>query len=148
MPTIDDVYGSSETLRASHLPAGRSIPVVIERATLKHFDDCDKLEIAFRGKDRVLICNQTNASSIAMFVGTRDYTQWPGKTIWLMATKTDFRGRVVDCVRVDETPPARPASHLQGAEQAAPAPQQSPAPAGYDPVAEAAALPPGDDIPF
>lgn len=108
MPSIDDVYGSDETLRASHLPQGRSVPVTIRQVTPKSFDDGGKLELAFVGKQRVLLCNKTNAGLIARVLGSRDYSTWIGQTIHLRAAETEFRGEMVPCVRVDPRTPQAP----------------------------------------
>lgn len=105
MPSIDDFYGSDKTLRESHLPPGRSVPVTIERVTTKSFDDGNKLELKFAGKQRVLICNKTNAGLIAKYLRQPDYTAWVGQQVYLKAAKTEFRGELVPCIRVDIHPP-------------------------------------------
>ena len=92
----------------------------------------------------MLLCNKTNAASIAEFTGTRDYSQWPGKTVWLIRSRTDFRGQSVECIRIELSPPARPATQL-----VAPAPVDVPQadPGGFR--AEVAAMPVGvEDTPF
>ncbi|WP_425400373.1 hypothetical protein [Aeoliella sp.] len=53
MPRVDDVFGSNELLKATDLPHGRSIPVVIETAIVRDFDDGAKVELSFRGKHQV-----------------------------------------------------------------------------------------------
>lgn len=144
MPRIDDVFGSSDLLKAADLPQGRSIPVVIESANVRQFDDGPKIELAFRGKHKRLLANKTNSNSIATVLGTRDYTQWPGRTIFILRTKTDYQGRQVDCIRVDENPPVRPASQL-------PTPEEQAGMADFNrAAADAAAFPtPSDEeIPF
>lgn len=115
MPTIDDVYGSGDTLKASHLPQGVPVPVTINRVRPKQFDDGGKLELAFVGKQRVLLCNKTNAGLIASYLGSRDYATWSGKVIFLRATTTDFKGEMVPCIRVDTDPPAEAAARQQPA---------------------------------
>ena len=114
MASINDIYRNSETLRASDLPPNIQVPVVIEAVRPAAFDDGNKLELRFRGKQKVLLCNKTNAHSIADQHGD-DYEQWPGKSIFLQRSETEFRGRLVECVRVVRQPIARPASQLEQA---------------------------------
>ncbi len=110
MASIDDVFGSDELLKASHLPPNVSVPAEIATITPRNFDDGPKLEIAFKGKVRRLMTNKTNARAIADFLGERDYQRWMGRTIFIRATKVDFRGSLVDAIRIDPTPPrGRPA---------------------------------------
>jgi hypothetical protein len=117
MASIRDIY-SGDTLSAADLPAGVQVPVVIEAVRAVHFDDGNKLELHFRGKRKVLMCNKTNAMRIADQHGD-DYTTWPGKAIFLQRDVTHFQGREVECVRVARQPVARPASQLPPVAQAA-----------------------------
>ncbi|MEO1497867.1 MAG: hypothetical protein AAFV43_12030 [Planctomycetota bacterium] len=143
MPTIDSVYGSTDALRAEHLPPGASVPVTVQAVTAKTFDDGSKLELRFAGKQRVLLCNKTNASLIAKYLGERDYSQWPGKVVWLKASETEFKGDIVPCIRVDLHPPQTTPSGALGVDPPAAQPAAVP-----DYRAEAAALTPGEDVPF
>jgi hypothetical protein len=111
MSSIRDVYRSSDTLAAADLPAGVQVPVVIEAVRAVQFDDGNKLELRFRGKRKVLLCNKTNAMRIADQHGD-DYDTWPGKLIGLQRDVTQFQGREVECVRVVRQPVARPASQF------------------------------------
>ena len=105
MASIRDVYRSSDTLAAGDLPAGVQVPVVIEGVRAVKFDDGNKLELRFRGKQKVLLCNKTNAMRIADQHGD-DYDAWPGKLIYIQRDKTEFKGQLVDCVRVVRQPMA------------------------------------------
>lgn len=130
MPSIADVFGSEDTLKAEHLPQGVPVPVVIETVTPMRFEDGGKLKITFGGKQRCLMCNKTNGTRIAQQLGD-DYSRWSGQLIYLQRDQTEFKGSLVPCVRVCLTPPAQPASRMQ-----------PPAP-----LAPAAAAP-SDEIPF
>jgi len=99
MASINDVYGSGATLKADDLPAGVQVPVTIEKITPKDFDDGNKLEIKFAGKEKLLICNKTNAGRIAAEHG-EDYEAWTGKRIFLQRDMCEFNGQSVQCVRV------------------------------------------------
>lgn len=117
MASINDVYGSGNALKASDLPTGIQVPVVIEAVRPVRFDDGNKIELQFRGKQKVLLANKTNAHRIADQHGD-DYETWPGKTIFIQRDVTEFRGRECECIRVVRQPVAQPASQL---------PQQQPA---------------------
>ena len=114
MASIQDIYGNADTLKAADLPHGVQVPVIIETVRPIAFDDGNKIEIRFRGKKKVLICNKTNAIRIAAQHGD-DYEAWPAKPVFLQRDQTEFRGSLVDCVRV-----------CPAAATAAPVPQQQP----------------------
>ncbi|MBA4106070.1 MAG: hypothetical protein C0485_09950 [Pirellula sp.] len=136
MPSILEVFGSDETLRADHLPAGVPVPCVIESATPMRFDDGGKLKLTFRGKQRCLMCNKTNGQRIADQIGP-DYSTWPGKLIYLQRSETEFKGSIVPCVRVALAPPAMPAARMAAPEP--PAMPTATAPRDFGP---------DDEIPF
>ncbi len=120
MPSIRDVYRSSDTLAASDLPDGVQVPVVIEAVRAVAFDDGNKLELRFRGKRKCLLCNKTNALRIADQHGD-DYDTWPGKAVFIQRDKTEFKGQLVDCVRVVRRPIAvQQASQMQVQQPPAP----------------------------
>ncbi len=121
MASIRDIYAGN-TLAASDLPAGVQVPVVIEAVRAVKFNDGNKLELRFRGKRKVLLCNKTNAHRIADQHGD-DFDTWPGKAIFIQRDLTQFQGREVECVRVVRQPIARPASQLAPPAPQAPAPR-------------------------
>lgn len=145
MPSINDVYGSTDLLKAADLPYGQPCPVTIESVAAKNFDDGNKLEISFVGKKKKFICNKTNAKTIGTMYG-EDFAFWPGKQISIVHTFTDFQGDQVACIRVvpatamqfaatpqQQTAPAPQQQYPLApspAQQFAPAPQQAPANAG------------------
>ena len=94
---VNDIFGGT-TLSASDLKGG---PVTVRIAAVTHrqFNDGDKLEIRFHGARKTLLCNKTNARSIAEMHGT-ETDDWLGQSITLVASQTDFQGRQVACVRV------------------------------------------------
>ena len=99
MPSINDVYGATDLLKATDLPYGVPCPVTIESISPKQFDDGNKLEIRFVGKKKCFICNKTNARTIAAIYG-ENFEFWPGKQISIIHTFTDFQGEQVACIRV------------------------------------------------
>ena len=61
-----------------------------------------KLVVHFVELAKPLVLNLINADTIAEISGTNDYEQWPGTTIELYPTKTEFQGKRVPCLRISE----------------------------------------------
>ena len=59
----------------------------------------------FRGVERPLLANKTNARSIAGMHGPKTEA-WSGKRITMYATTTSSPDGVVECIRIRPTPPA------------------------------------------
>lgn len=82
---------------------GREVVVVIEAVKggkVGHGEKASKKPIIkFRGKEKTLACNITNAGTIAKLYGN-DTREWIGKAITLYPTTTTFGRETVDCVRV------------------------------------------------
>lgn len=66
MTLLDDIFGSD---RLSAADIKRPIEVVIDSVTPVKFDDGPKLEISFDGCEKKLLCNKTNAKTIAKAYG-------------------------------------------------------------------------------
>jgi hypothetical protein len=101
----------SKFLKAEDLGANRPI-VTIQHVELepvgKGKETTDKPVLYFaEPKVKPLVLNKINTEMIDEVAGTDDPDLWPGVRIQLYATKTDFQGKRVDCVRVC-APPARP----------------------------------------
>lgn len=107
MANINDVFGGN-ALKAEDLK-GTSPRVTIEHAEVKDFDDGKKIILRFRGKDKCLICNKTNASIIAEVLGSSDTDDWLDKSITLTTKKVEFQGKLVPAIRVVlyDAPPVR-----------------------------------------
>jgi hypothetical protein len=139
MASIDDVYGSSELLRAADLK-GRKVTVTIASVTPRQFNDGGKLELSFVNKQKRLIANKTNGTAIAEALGS-DYDRWPGSKIVLFPSTTDFKGERVPCVRCEAAPSGPRFVPEESQLPPAPAPRWE----GGHGEANAAA---SDDIPF
>ena len=59
----------------------------------------EKVVVYFDETTQGLILNKTNCQAIASLYGDR-FGQWVGKQIVLYPTQTNFKGSMVDCVRV------------------------------------------------
>lgn len=107
----------SKYVKAADLQ-GREPTVVIAGAEVEKIGDDHKLVIYFRGKEKGLVCNRTNADSIALLYGD-DTDAWIGKEITLTTAIVTFQGKSTEAVRV-KRPPAphgRPAAKLDAADR-------------------------------
>lgn len=132
---INDAFPSTY-LKAEDL-RGQRVAVQIGSVKMEEVgqghDQEEKPVVYFNGKDRGLVLNKTNATTIASLYGS-DTEQWRNNWITLFPTQTDFQGKQVACLRVEMQPPAQQNS------QPKPQPVAQP-----DPPAE---IPADDDIPF
>jgi hypothetical protein len=97
--------------------------VTIEKADIVELPDGQrKLGIWFKGKDKGLLLNKTNANTISGLYGD-DTDTWLGKPVQLTTAYVDFQGKSVEAIRIIPKKPA-PKSNA-----APPPPQEDP---GYD----------------
>lgn len=64
-----------------------------------------KVAMMFAGKKKGLICNKTNASTIAKCLGTNEATQWKGGQIVIYPTTCKVGRGMSDCIRVRDRKP-------------------------------------------
>ena len=64
-----------------------------------------KVILSFTSGAKSLIVNKTNARSIAKALGP-ETNNWRGKSIVLVPSQVDFRGDIVDAIRVRPAAPA------------------------------------------
>lgn len=102
----------SATLKAADLQ-GNEPTVKIANVEMKKFDDGNKLVITFEGKKKALVCNKTNANRIAHAYGT-DTDDWIGKEIVLFVDQVDFKGELVDAIRIRTKKPPAPQPRNDG----------------------------------
>ncbi len=98
----------SKYIKAADLK-GRDVIVVIASAEIETIGDDRKLVLAFQGKEKTLVCNRTNALTVAELYGN-DTDSWLGREVVLFATKVPFQGKLTDAIRV-KAPPRRPAQN-------------------------------------
>lgn len=65
--------------------------------------ECSVVLEAMRHKQWVV--NKVNAEVIEEIAGTDDIDTWPGHQVELFATKTDYQGKRVPCIRCSERSP-------------------------------------------
>jgi hypothetical protein len=130
---VGEVF-SGNYLKAEDLQ-GKAVRVRIESVTVEKLGEDTKPVLHFRGKDKTLALNKTNANIIAEVLGTDEMDDWEGRDIVLYPTKTEFQGKRVPCIRVEDKP--LPTQRIAPA-----APRTEPLPAD-DPAADDE-----DSIPF
>jgi len=99
---VNNVY-PSKYLKASDLQ-GRTVKVEIANAAMEKMGNDTKLVIYFRGKDKGMVLNKSNAQQIAA-VYSPNTDGWIGKEIKLYPGKTQFNGQMVDSLKVEVVPP-------------------------------------------
>jgi hypothetical protein len=110
MMNINDVYKSGGDFLTAKDLDGKTIKLQIGDVGTHTFNEGQpdaktQIVLHFNGTDKRLGLNVTNAKSIAEQLGD-DTDRWPGNSIKLYPTKTDFAGNMVDCIRVvEEMPP-------------------------------------------
>lgn len=102
---INDTFPSNY-LRASDL-RGRTINVTIFHVVMEEVGDGEKPVLYFKGKEKGLVLNKTNANTIGS-LWSHETDNWSGKRIAIFPTQTDFQGRQVECIRIKVTKPVGP----------------------------------------
>jgi hypothetical protein len=102
MPNITEMY-PSRFFRAADVPK-RGITLVIENVTQEEVNGDGetkqrKWALKFKGEDRLLVLNKTNASILAEAFGNNT-DGWLNKPIALRTEKVSFGGRMTDGIRV------------------------------------------------
>jgi hypothetical protein len=132
-----DIYSAfpSKYLKSSDLQ-GRQCKVIMDRIDIEEIGSDRRPVVYFRGKEKGLVINKTNANAIADMYGSNT-NGWIGKEILIFPTRVDFKGERVDAIRVQYIEPPR---------QSALAP--APAPAHHDERNPPPRDDMNDDVPF
>lgn len=138
MPRISDLF-QSKYLKVADLQQGQALPINVRISHIAQEDvgTDDKREIKpilyFRGKDRGLVLNKTNALELAQLLGD-DTDAWTDRVVGLTIERTTYKGQPTQGLRI--VPAVQPGGlrqHAQLAQRAvaqrAPAPAAAPAPA-------------------
>lgn len=98
---INDVF-PSKYLKASDLQ-GKAVKVVIDRVVVEKMGEDNKPVVYFKGKEKGMALNKTNAQMIAAHYSP-ETAGWAGKEIKLYAGKVNFNGQMVDSLKVEVVP--------------------------------------------
>ena len=93
---IDSLF-PSKYLRASDLDG--DTPVTMKSLIMEEINGEKKPVLHFREPLKPLVLNKTNTKTIGSLHGS-ETDGWPGKRIILYPTKVDFRGEIVDAIRI------------------------------------------------
>jgi hypothetical protein len=99
---VDQLY-PSRFLRCSDL-GGKPLVVVIADLKREDVGGENKVIVSFTGDTKALILNKVNAKAIARLHGD-ETRNWRGKSITLVPAQVDFRGDLVDAIRVRTASP-------------------------------------------
>lgn len=94
----------SKYLKAGDLN-GKSVKVIMDRVAKEKMGEDNKLVLYFKGKEKGMVLNKSNAQMIAA-VYSPETEGWSGKEIRLYAGKVNFNGQMVDSLKVEVIPPA------------------------------------------
>lgn len=130
---INDAFPSNY-IKASDLKGGTPV-VTMSHVASEQLGDDRKLVLYFKGKDKGLVLNKTNANNIAAIYGP-ETESWEGHKVTLAVAWVDFQGRSVEAIRI-RPPMHTPNAAEAGVRQSMPSHQRPLEPADMD-----------DDIPF
>ena len=101
---IKDIYTSTSNFLKVDDLAGKRVVVEIESFKVAEVGDEHKKQIVltFKGKEKVLGLNKTNAEQIARLVGSDDADLWIGCKIKLKPAMTTFAGKDTPCIRISD----------------------------------------------
>lgn len=91
----------SNYLRAADLD-GRTPNVTISHVKNENIGDDLKLVVYFEGKDKGLVLNKTNATTIVELTGQDDTDNWKGFRVKLFVAKVEYQGKRVPAIRIEE----------------------------------------------
>jgi arabinogalactan endo-1,4-beta-galactosidase len=93
---MNEIY-PSKYLKADDLQ-GREVRVTMQAVELEKIGDDNKPVLYFKGKDKGVVLNKTNASTISVAYGD-DTEDWYDQPIILFSVMVDFQGKVAPAIR-------------------------------------------------
>ncbi|TIT00215.1 hypothetical protein [Mesorhizobium sp.] len=115
MTDLNELY-PSKYLSAADLK-GKKVTMTIKAVVIEEFEDNGgkvKKPIAYfkEGGDKGLVCNKTNAMTIARIAGKTNTDDWTGVRITLFPTMVQFGGKVTEAIRIEPPMAAVPVKEL------------------------------------
>ena len=135
----------SQYLKAADL-GGREIRVTMGRAERETIGTDKKIVLYFKGKEKGLVLNKTNANTIGDGYGD-DTDDWFDQPLILFSVKTDYQGKVVDAIRC-RVPTAKDNRKAPRREDPISSGPMEPPPRRVIGGVSDNMAPPNDDIPF
>jgi hypothetical protein len=91
----------SKYVKSAEIPE-EGVSMLIDRVDVEDVDGkgTRKLVVYFAKAKKGFVLNITNAKKIANLIGAADTDQWPGHTVTLYRSETEYAGETVDCIRV------------------------------------------------
>ena len=125
---MNEIY-PSKYLKADDLQ-GREVRVTMANVELEKIGDDNKPVLYFKGKDKGVVLNKTNANTISVAYGD-DTEDWYDQPLILFSVMVDFQGKVAPAIRC-RAPTAKDNKQAAPQRQAdpissGPAPRQAPA---------------------
>jgi hypothetical protein len=107
MPNINDAFPSNY-LKASDIRGSEPV-VTIDRVEYEPVGRQREMKavVYFKGKEKGVVLNKTNATKIVQLAGSALTEDWDGCRIRLFATETEFGGETVECIRIKAAPSNR-----------------------------------------
>lgn len=79
---------------------GKEVAVTINAVEFETIGNERKLVASFKGHDKGLPLNKTNAATLAKLSGTSDTDKWTGVKAVLFPSEVFFQGEMKDCIRI------------------------------------------------
>jgi hypothetical protein len=98
-----DAIFPSNYLKAADLQ-GRTIRVTIEDVTMEKLGDDTKAVLHLVGKDKAIVLNKTNWTTLETMCQSEDSDHWRGWMVTLYPTKVPYQGKMVEAIRIDDRP--------------------------------------------
>lgn len=97
-----DTYFKSKYLKVDDLE-GKPFKVTIKDVGEFAIEGEDpKPTLLFKESEKELALNKTNCNILADLMGSRDMDDWIGHKIKIYPTKTEYQGKRVPCIRVND----------------------------------------------
>jgi arabinogalactan endo-1,4-beta-galactosidase len=93
---MNEIY-PSKYLKADDLQ-GREVRVIMQAVELEKIGDDNKPVLYFKGKDKGVVLNKTNAGTISSAYGD-DTDDWFDQPLILFSVMVDFQGKVAPAIR-------------------------------------------------
>jgi hypothetical protein len=100
MAKLSEIYGGNY-MKAEDIKDRGDLNATIEKVSIVAMDDGKKKAVLhFKGSDKTLPLNVTNANMVEELLGSNDTDDWEGQRVCLYTCKVDFQGKRVLAIRI------------------------------------------------